>query len=69
MKSTLAALGAIAALLSAVAMTTASAEAKGVDHMIKKKDREGPLHESFVIGSHKFTCIKTGDCGDWNIRT
>ena len=68
MKSTLAALGAIAVLLSAVTMTTASVEAKGIDHMIKKKDRKGPVHEPFVIGSHKFICIKTGDCGDWNIK-
>ncbi len=67
MKSTLTALAMIMALGSVTTMTTLPADAKGIDHMIKKKARKGPVHVAYNHGDYHMICYKTGDCANWNI--
>jgi hypothetical protein len=67
MKSTLTALAMIIALSSVMTVATLPAGAKGIDHMIKKKARKGPVPVAYNHGDYHMVCFKTGDCANWNI--
>jgi hypothetical protein len=57
----------IFAFSSMIATTTLPADAKGIDHMIKKKAHKGPIPVTYSHGDYRMLCVKTGDCGNWNI--
>jgi hypothetical protein len=67
MKTGLTVIAMIFAFSSMIATTTLPADAKGIDHMIKKKAHKEPAPEAYNHGDYHMVCVKTGDCGNWNL--